>query len=252
VSGPTLFAAVDILDSKAVRLTRGAFEESKVYDQDPLVAARRWLEEGAEALHVVDLDGARAGRPISLDHLRKIAELPLRVQYGGGLRSLESVSRVLDCGAERAVIGTAAFSDADLLQGALDRFGDRVAVAVDVRGGRVATAGWTATTGIEALAAVAMLRRRGVGRIVYTNVDQDGTLSGPDLEEVGKVSEAIGDDRFLYSGGIGSLDDLRALVSLGLSNLEGVIVGKALYERRFTVAEAVKALAPGVPEESAP
>jgi phosphoribosylformimino-5-aminoimidazole carboxamide ribotide isomerase len=237
-----LLPAVDIRGGQAVRLRQGDFGSETVYAEDPLEAARSFVEAGAELLHVVDLDGAREGRPANLDHLRRIAgELEVPVQFGGGLRSLAAVGDALGAGAGRVVLGTAALKDADLLDEALRRHGERVAVAVDVRGGRVSVAGWTEETEGAPEDVIRGLQERGVERFVYTNVDRDGTLEGPDPAEVRRVGEAIA-GRFAYSGGVGSLEDLGALRGLGLANLEGVISGKALYEGRFTVAEGQEAL----------
>ncbi len=240
-----LYPAIDILGGSAVRLTKGEFDSRKVYDSDPLSAARGWVQEGARWLHVVDLDGAREGRPVNLEHLRRIAsELGVPVQYGGGLRSARAVADALDAGAERAILGTAAFTDPGLLQTVLDEHGPRkVLVSVDVRGGRVATAGWTETTELGAAETIVRLREQGVGELVYTNVDRDGMLAGPDLEEVATVAAAAGGE-LIYSGGIGDIADLEGLVGLPEgSRVSGVIVGKALYEGRFTVSQAKAALA---------
>jgi phosphoribosylformimino-5-aminoimidazole carboxamide ribotide isomerase len=238
-----LYPAIDIMGGSAVRLVKGNFAAKKVYDEDPLSAARAWVRAGAERLHVVDLDGARAGSPVNLDHLRRIAgELAVPVQYGGGLRTVDAVREALAAGAARAILGTAAFTDPGLLERALAEHGpERVLVSVDVRGGRVATAGWTHTTEMAAAQVVESLHERGVGELVYTNVDRDGMLEGPDLEEVRAIARAVR-GRLLYSGGIGSLADLEGLAALGEHTLEGVIVGKALYEERFTVAAARAAL----------
>jgi phosphoribosylformimino-5-aminoimidazole carboxamide ribotide isomerase len=234
-----LYPAIDIMEGSAVRLRKGDFAAKKVYDEDPLEAARGWVAAGAERLHVVDLDGARAGSPVNLEHLRRIAgELGVMVQYGGGLRTLAAVGDALAAGAERAILGTAAFTDPDLLEAALAEHGpERVLVSVDVREGKVATAGWTQTTTMTAAQVVVSLYERGVRELIYTNVDRDGMLEGPDLEEVRGVAGAVR-GRMLYSGGIGALEDLRGLAALGEESLVGVIVGKALYERRFTVTEA--------------
>jgi phosphoribosylformimino-5-aminoimidazole carboxamide ribotide isomerase len=237
-----MLPAVDIRDGRAVRLRQGQFEDETVYADDPLEAARSFVEAGARFLHVVDLDGARAGQPASLHHLERIArELEVPVQYGGGLRSLAAVRSALAAGAARVVLGTAAYTDPELLDRALEMWGGRVVVAVDVRGGRVSVAGWTKETQIRGEDVIERLQRRGASRFVYTNVDRDGMLEGPDFEEVTRVSRAVR-GRFIYSGGIGSVDDLRALRGLRLVNLAGVISGKALYEHRFTVAEGQAAL----------
>jgi phosphoribosylformimino-5-aminoimidazole carboxamide ribotide isomerase len=233
-----LYPAIDMLGGKAVRLVKGDFDARKIYDEDPLSAASGWVAAGARYLHVVDLDGARDGAPVNLDHLRRIAgELDVPVQFGGGLRSLQAVSAALDTGAERVILGTAAFTDPTLLGQALAEWPGRVLVSVDVRGGRVATAGWTETIDHTAEDVVATLWEQGASELVYTNVDRDGMLGGPDLEEVGRIANAV-PGSFVYSGGIGELSDLEGLARLKASSLTGVIVGKALYERRFTVAEA--------------
>jgi phosphoribosylformimino-5-aminoimidazole carboxamide ribotide isomerase len=238
-----LYPAIDIMGGCAVRLTKGDFAERKVYDEDPLSAARGWVDAGADHLHVVDLDGARAGAPVNVAHLRRIAsELGVPVQYGGGLRTLAAVDVALAAGARRAILGTAAFTDPDLLERALAEYGpERVLVSVDVRGGQVATAGWTETVQMTAEQVVGSLHERGITELVYTNVDRDGMLEGPDLEEVRQVARAV-QGRMLYSGGIGALADLEGLAALGEDSMAGVIVGKALYEKRFTVADARAAL----------
>jgi phosphoribosylformimino-5-aminoimidazole carboxamide ribotide isomerase len=237
-----LYPAIDIQGGRAVRLVQGRFEDETVYADDPLDAARDWVAAGARALHVVDLDGARSGQPRSLDHLQRIArETGVPVQYGGGLRSIEAVEGALAAGAERVILGTAAFRDMDLLDEAVTRFGGRLVVSVDVRGGNVATAGWTETTSLPATDAIVRLQDRGVRGFVFTDADRDGLLEGPDLDDVRAISDAVR-GRFVYSGGIGSLDHLRALAALRLVNLAGVISGKALYERKFSLAEGQAAL----------
>jgi phosphoribosylformimino-5-aminoimidazole carboxamide ribotide isomerase len=239
-----LYPAIDILGGSAVRLLQGDYDAKSVYNEHPLAAARAWAEEGARYLHVVDLDGARSGAPVSLAHLREItSELGVPVQYGGGLRSLGAIEDALSAGATRVILGTAALTEPDLLREALVAHGpERVLVSVDVRGGRVSTAGWTQAGELGALQALEQLKAAGVERFVYTNVDRDGMLQGADLEEVRRVAAAVSDGCLLYSGGIGQLRDLEALARMRAPALAGVIVGKALYERRFTVAEAEQAL----------
>ncbi len=232
-----LLPAVDIRDGKAVRLRQGRFDEETVYADDPLEAARSFVEAGARYLHVVDLDGAREGEPANLRHLKRITrEAGVPVQYGGGLRSLMSIRKALAAGAERVVVGTAAYSDPDLLTEALHTWSPRVLVGVDVRGGHVSLAGWTRETQISAKELIARLQDSGARRFVYTNADRDGMLEGVDTDEVRRISDAVR-GRFIMSGGVGSLEDLRALRELRLVNLAGVISGKALYEGRFTVEE---------------
>jgi phosphoribosylformimino-5-aminoimidazole carboxamide ribotide isomerase len=237
-----LLPAVDIRDGRAVRLRQGDFDDETVYADDPFEAARSFVEAGARFLHVVDLDGAREGEPVNLRHVERIAtDLDVPVELGGGLRSIASIRRALSAGAARVVIGTAAFTDPDLLDEALTAFTSRILVGVDVRGGKVAVAGWTRETQTRGEDAIRRLQQQGATRFVYTNVDRDGMLEGPDLDEVKRVSAAVR-GRFLYSGGIGSIEDLTALRALRLVNLAGVICGKALYEGRFTVRDGQAAV----------
>jgi phosphoribosylformimino-5-aminoimidazole carboxamide ribotide isomerase len=239
-----LYPAVDILDGQAVRLTKGDFERKTVYRDSPLEAARSWVEEGARFLHVVDLDGARTGTPQNLEHVEAItSELSVPVQLGGGLRTLPAVRNALRAGVERVILGTAAYTDVDFLDDVLGAFRERVIVSVDTRNGNVSTSGWQTTTQMPADSVIERLQNRGVRSFVYTNVDRDGMLEGPDLDEVKRIA-AVVRGRFIYSGGIGKIDDLVGLAALRQVNLGGVIVGKALYEGRFTIGEAQQALSP--------
>jgi phosphoribosylformimino-5-aminoimidazole carboxamide ribotide isomerase len=237
-----LYPAIDIRGGKAVRLTHGRFDAETVYHDDPLEAAQSWVEAGARTLHVVDLDGAKAGEPAAIGHLRRIvAGTGLPVQYGGGLRTVDAVRAAVRAGAERVIVGTAALRDVDFLDDIVAAYGPRVVVSVDVRGGRIATSGWTQVTEMAAAEAIGRLHDRGVASFVYTDADRDGALEGPSLDDICVVAAAV-KGRFLYAGGIGTLEHLRALRDLRQVNLAGVIVGKALYERRFTVAQAQAAL----------
>jgi phosphoribosylformimino-5-aminoimidazole carboxamide ribotide isomerase len=237
-----LLPAIDILEGKAVRLARGEFDARTVYDQDPLDAANRWVAAGARTLHVVDLDGARRGAPANLEQImRIIAGVRVPVQVGGGLRNAQAVEDAIDAGAARVVLGTAAYRDIDFLDTVLERHGDRVVVSVDVRDGRLAASGWTEQTAIPAASVIERLGARGVRRFVYSSIERDGMLSGPDLDAVRDIARAVRGS-FVYSGGVSSLADLQALAELRQVNLVGVIVGKALYEQRFAVAEAQRIL----------
>jgi phosphoribosylformimino-5-aminoimidazole carboxamide ribotide isomerase len=232
-----LYPAIDILGGNAVRLAKGDFDARTVYDADPVAAAAGWVDEGADRLHVVDLDGAKAGEPVNLERLRAIAEVTgVPVQYGGGLRTAAAVQAALEAGAARVVIGTAAMTNPELLRDALAEHGpERVLVGIDVREGAVATHGWLQASLLAAPEALAALHAAGVQRFAFT-----------DLDAVEAAARAVGDGELIVSGGIGTLDHLRALAALraerGLAAIEGVIVGKALYEHRFTVAEAQAAL----------
>jgi phosphoribosylformimino-5-aminoimidazole carboxamide ribotide isomerase len=243
-----LYPAIDILGGSAVRLRRGDFADSTVYDADPLAAARGWARGGARFLHVVDLDGAKQGAPVNLGHLERITgETGIPVQYGGGLRTAEAVEQALAAGASRVVLGTVAFTDPPLLTELLARHSaERIVVAIDVRGGRVATHGWLQSTDAAPADAVEALRETGARTFVFTSIDHDGMLDGPGASEVAAVAAAAWDGSVIVSGGVGELEHLRGLAALreerGLAALEGVIVGKALYEGRFTVEEALAAL----------
>ncbi|HEX6455028.1 MAG TPA: 1-(5-phosphoribosyl)-5-[(5-phosphoribosylamino)methylideneamino]imidazole-4-carboxamide isomerase [Solirubrobacterales bacterium] len=237
-----LYPAIDIRGGKAVRLLQGDYERETAYDADPVDAAKRWAAEGAEFLHVVDLDGAKAGEPRNLDHIRRIAaavECP--IQVGGGVRNAESVTAVLDAGAERVVIGTAALRDPRFLEEAISAHGERVVVSVDTRGGRVSLSGWTETSDVEAPDAVADLSRRGARRFLCTAIEVDGTMEGPDVAQLNRIAAATS-GQVIASGGVGDLSHLEGLAVEAAPNVEGAIVGRALYERKFTVAEALAAL----------
>ena len=236
-----LYPAIDIRDGRAVRLIQGDYERETVYD-DPVVAARRWEAEGARWLHVVDLDGARAGAPVNLDHVRRIvAAVSIPVQVGGGLRDSKKVEEAFSSGAERVVLGTAAIRDPELAEAIAAAHGDRVVVSVDAKGDRVAAEGWTEDAGVGPAEVVARLSERGIQRFVHTPVEVDGLMEGPDSAALADICAATSGE-VTYSGGVGSLDDLAALAGLEIANLGGVIVGRALYEDRFTVAEARAAL----------
>ncbi len=240
-----LYPAIDIRGGRAVRLVQGDYDRETAFDADPLDAARRWLEGGAEALHVVDLDGARSGRPANLEHVRRIADAAdVPVQVGGGLRSADAVEDVLAAGATRVVLGTAAVEDPALVEALALEHPNRIVVGADARSGMIAVEGWEreSRTGVEAL--IGDLAGRGVKRFVYTPVEVDGTLEGPALEGLAGAAKAAleAGAELIYSGGVGSLEHLEALAELEAVALAGVIVGRALYDGRFTVAEGIAAL----------
>ena len=238
-----LYPAIDIRGGSAVRLTQGDYGRETRYDSDPAKAAARWAGAGAHYLHVVDLDGAKAGAPKNLGAVRRIASAAnCPIQVGGGLRDAATVEDVLRAGAERVVIGTAALRDPAFLDSMLERHGERLVVSIDTRGGRVSLVGWTETSETDAAEAVSDLGARGVARFLFTPIEVDGTMEGPGLLELARVASATTAE-ILYSGGVGDLDDLRALAAEAPPNVTGAVVGRALYEGRFTVAEAEAALA---------
>lgn len=238
-----LYPAIDIRGGQAVRLLQGDYERETAYDADPVDAAARWAGEGAEFLHVVDLDGAKAGAPQNLDAVRRIAaavECP--IQVGGGLREMQSVDAILDAGAARVVIGTAALRDPEFLAAALERHVEQVVVSVDARNGKVSLAGWTETSDLDVADAVADLTERGAQRFLCTAIEVDGTMEGPATDELNRIASAT-TAQVIASGGVGTLAHLESLACDAAPNIEGAIVGRALYEQRFTVSEAIAALA---------
>jgi phosphoribosylformimino-5-aminoimidazole carboxamide ribotide isomerase len=242
----TLYPAIDVRGSQAVRLLQGDYQRETRYDADPLEAALRWQHGGAQVLHVVDLDGARAGQPQNLDSIERIAgtvELP--VQVGGGLRDAAAVRAVLAAGAARVVLGTRAQRDPAFIGELIGAHGaERVVASVDGRGGRVAIEGWEQATDTPIPELIAELAELGVRRFVYTPVEVDGTLAGPGLDGLAAVADACraAEAELIYSGGVGSLHDLSSLAALPMPAIGGVIVGRALYEGRFSIADAIAAL----------
>lgn len=237
-----LYPAIDIRGGQAVRLLQGDYERETTYDGDPVDAAKRWADEGAEFLHVVDLDGAKAGEPRNLQAVARIAAaVDCPIQVGGGLRDPGSVAEVLEAGAERVVIGTAALRDPQFLDSVVAAHEERVVVSVDTRGGKVSLSGWTQTSDVDAPAAVTDLSKRGVRHFLCTAIEVDGTMEGPDIRQLNEIAAATS-ARVIASGGVGTLSHLRDLARECAPNVEGAIVGRALYERKFTVAEGIAAL----------
>ena len=239
-----LYPAIDLLEGRAVRLHKGDRRTAKTYAADPVAQARAFVEQGAQALHVVDLDAAFGG-PRQLELIGRIAETagPVPVQVGGGIRDLEVAGQTLDAGAARVILGTAAVERPALAGAAVERFGaGRVACGVDVKEGRAATKGWTEARGPSAAALAAALSAEGVRWLIVTAVSRDGTLEGFDLELLREVAAAAPEARLIASGGAGELAHLQALAAARLPTLAGAIAGTALYERRFTVAQARAAL----------
>lgn len=239
-----VYPAIDILGGKVVRMTRGDFATVEVVASSPIEAAKRLVSEGAEWLHVVDLDGARTGTPANLDHIRAIANrFTVKLQAGGGIRDFDTAEAFAEAGVTRIVVGTAAVRDKELIGRLVDRHADGMAVAVDARNGMVATEGWTETSDVRASDLARDLALQGVPTLIYTNVLVDGTLQGVDLESTEAVARAFGGD-VIYSGGVGRIEDIAALAKLRHRGLCGVIVGRALYLGRFTLRQAIAAAQP--------
>jgi phosphoribosylformimino-5-aminoimidazole carboxamide ribotide isomerase len=242
----TLYPAIDLQGGLAVRLIQGDFAASTTFNEDPVAQAQLFADDGATALHVVDLDGAREGVPAQAPLVAEIANrFPGDVQLGGGLRTRAAIETAIATGVRRVVLGTVALEDRGLLEWAVRRLEDRLAVAIDAREGKVATHGWQQVSDVDATQVAADLVTTGVRTLIYTDIARDGTLSGPNLNALRRLADVAPPLRLVASGGISSLADLAALRALGLPNLSGVIVGRALYEGRFTVAEALTTLAGG-------
>jgi len=233
-----VFPAVDIQAGKAVRLRRGDFEDVTVFNDDPVDLARYWQDQGAEALHVIDLDAARTGDLTNFAIVESIVKaLDIPVQYGGGIRTPKSLAFMAGIGVHWVVMGTAAVTALDLLDDAVNWLGDRLVVGLDCTDGMVATHGWQQRSQMSAIRFVKVLAEHGVQRVVYTDVARDGMLGGPNLPGLADLAE-VSQLEIILSGGIALLDDLRRLKKLNADKVVGVIVGRALYEKAFTLAAA--------------
>lgn len=238
-----LIPAIDIQGGRCVRLRRGDFADETVFSDDPVAVAERWVREGAESLHVVDLDGAREGEQKNFSLVRAIAEaVSVPVQTGGGIRTEAALESIMASPVAKAVLGTSAVDDEHLVARALALLGrSRLLVAVDADEGFVKTKGWVERTQVRALDLVKRLARMGVGEILYTDIARDGMMQRPNFEGIREVAAGSG-AAVLASGGVTDLEDLRALKELEPLGVAGVIVGRALYEGRFTVTEAREVL----------
>jgi len=231
--------AIDLSEGKCVRLKRGDMNEKTVFSDDPAEVARRWANEGAELLHIVDLDGAVAGASANLDAIQAILEaVPIPVELGGGLRSFEQVRRVLDAGVRWAILGTTAISDRPELEKCLAGFHDQIIVGIDARDGRVAVQGWTETSNVDAFDLARDMQSLGVSKIIFTDINTDGMLGGPNIPAMKAMAQAL-EIPVIASGGVTTLEDIRKLRSLERFGLQGCIVGRALYSGTIALAEAV-------------
>lgn len=240
-----VFPAIDLKEGKAVRLLQGRMEDATVYAENPVEVASDFARQGAEYLHVVDLNGAFAGQPVNDETIRAIVRsVPLKVEVGGGIRTLERIQELLALGVERVILGTVAVKQPELVAEAVRRFGDRVVVGIDAKDGRVAVQGWAEATDMKAEELGKVMKSVGVRHVIFTDISRDGMLQGPNIESTVTLAQATGLE-VIASGGISSLDDLRRLreASLNKAALEGAIIGKALYAKAFTLQEALAVMA---------
>ena len=233
-----ILPAIDLKDGKCVRLRQGRAEDVTVYGDDPAAQAKDWADQGGQELHVVDLDGAFAGTPEHAEVIRRIIKaFGGPVEVGGGLRTPEALAAVIDAGATRAIIGSAALDDPEFLAKAVDLYGERIAVGIDARNGFVQTKGWVETTNTLATELAAAVAKAGVKTIIYTDTATDGMLGGPNLTQMAAICDAAPTCQITASGGVSSPFDVENLKALERANLRAAIVGKALYDGRTTLKE---------------
>ena len=234
----TILPAIDLKDGKCVRLRQGKADDVTVYGDDPALQARDWREQGGKELHVVDLDGAFAGTPRHVEIIRRIIEaFGGPVEVGGGLRTPEAIASVLDAGAARAIIGSAALESPELLSNMVELYGERIAVGIDARDGMVQTRGWVETSAVKAVDLAAAVAKIGVKTIIYTDTATDGMLQGPNLSQMAAICDAAPTCSITASGGVSSVYDIENLKALERGNLTSAIVGKALYDGKVTLKE---------------
>ena len=236
--GLQILPAIDLKNGRCVRLTQGREQEETVYADDPVETALRFVEEGAEQLHLVDLDGAFRGASANLKQVERIAQaVSIPLELGGGIRSLDDIQRVLDLGVSYVIIGTLAVKEPQRFEEALARHGDRLILGLDARNGRVAISGWVEVTELSDVEFAQLWRERGVQRVIYTDIARDGMLTGPNLPALQRMAQQS-NLRVTASGGVSSLADLKELQALEADGVDQVIVGKAIYENTLDLREA--------------
>lgn len=235
-----IFPAIDIRGGKCVRLLKGDFAQETVFSDKPEEMAKKWQAQGAEFLHLVDLDGALAGSPQNLATVEKIlAAVDIPVELGGGIRTLESIDEVLALGVRRVILGSVAVRDPELVKTACAKYGDRIVVGIDAKDGIVAVDGWGVSGDVEATALAKEMKKAGVKTIIYTDISRDGTLSGVNVEATAKLARESG-VAIVASGGVKSIADIEALKPYEKAGIEGVIVGKSIYMGTLDLAEAIE------------
>ncbi|MGB7248518.1 MAG: 1-(5-phosphoribosyl)-5-[(5-phosphoribosylamino)methylideneamino]imidazole-4-carboxamide isomerase [Phormidesmis sp.] len=237
--------AIDLLEGRCVRLFQGDYNQSQVFNDNPVEVARQWEAEGATRLHLVDLDGAKAGKPENWQAIEAIAQaVSIPIQVGGGLRDASRVSALFDLGVQSAILGTAAVENPELVAQLSQQFPGRIIVGIDARDGKVATRGWLETSEVMAIDLAKRMGEMGAAAIVYTDIKRDGTLKGPNLDALRELASAI-NTPVIASGGVSALSDLLSLLALVPRGVSGVIVGKALYTGDVSLEQAIRAVGQG-------
>jgi phosphoribosylformimino-5-aminoimidazole carboxamide ribotide isomerase len=239
MSAFTIYPAIDIRDGKCVRLIQGDYNQETIYNDNPLEVATAWESQGGQWIHLVDLDGAKAGQPVNSQLIGKIASsVGVPVQVGGGIRSMDSVARLLDAGVSRVIIGTAAIENRQFVYDVLDRYGDKIAIGIDARNGFVATRGWLETSEVKADDLARELAERGATTFIFTDISRDGMMEGPNVEAIVQLAKASG-QKVIASGGVSKLSDLELLAAQSVNGISGAIVGKALYTNSIDLRTAI-------------
>ena len=234
-----LFPAIDILSGKAVRLYKGDYNAVTVYSERPWEFAEDFVDKGCSAIHIVDLDGAKSGETVNIDTVKRIAAVKgLYSEIGGGIRNMETVSRYLEAGVDRVILGTAALQDPSFLKNALREYGDRIAVGVDLKDGKVAVKGWLETSNKDGIEFLKELEDLGVEGVIVTDISRDGAMKGTNLDLYGRIKEEVS-LKVTASGGVSTIEDIVALKSMGLY---GAIIGKAYYTGAIKLKDALEAL----------
>lgn len=234
-----IFPAIDIRGGKCVRLFKGDFAQETVFSDRPEEMAAKWEAQGGKFLHLVDLDGARAGKSVNLEVIKKIVDtVSIPVELGGGIRTMENIDEVLSLGVQRVILGSVAVSNPALVKEACQKYGDRVVVGIDAKDGIVAVDGWGVSGDVEVTVLAKEMAKAGVKTIIYTDISRDGTLSGVNVEATARLARESG-AKVVASGGVKSLEDIRALLPYEKDGIEGVIVGKSIYTGSLDLQEAV-------------
>lgn len=237
--------AIDLLGGRCVRLYQGDYARAQVFDDDPVAVAQQWASQGAARLHLVDLDGAKTGQPVNLKSIAAIVQaVNIPVQVGGGVRDRDRVTALLDLGVERVILGTIALEQPELVRQLAQEFPQQILVGIDARDGRVATRGWLETSEVSAIDLAQQIASQGIAGIIYTDIQRDGTLQGPNLAALRELAAAISTP-VIASGGVSSITDLLSLLALEPMGVSGVIVGRALYTGDVSLREALQAIGPG-------